>query len=285
MPKIHNHYVPKFYLKGFTEKPASEMMFVYQKGTKDLFHTQVKNIGNEKGLYTEELEVVLANDIENSANPILQKLRDFQPISTNEKLVFSRYMFSMFLRVPKRLNWIVEKSPKIMDKTFSDFEKQLQELAQKHPDKAGLVEQRIEQLHDIRKNKADEFVKGMWLQNIPTGIDRPPVQMLAKMEWRFLEYDGAQFFLTSDNPFFFFEAIGIGNEKSEVTFPLARNLVLWAKWKMDVSPGFYRARTQFVKEVNRRTISNALNFVFSPQAADWIPELLNKKNIRLSRVL
>ena len=95
MPKIHNHYVPKFYLKEFTEEPASEIMFVYQKGTKDLFRTQVKSIGNEKGLYTDELEVVLANDIEKSANPILQKLRNFQPISDDEKLIFSRYMFSM----------------------------------------------------------------------------------------------------------------------------------------------------------------------------------------------
>ena len=156
MPKIHNHYVPKFYLKGFTEKPASEMMFVYQKGTRDIFHTQVKNIGNEKGLYTDELEAVLANDIENSANPILQKLRNLQLITTDEKLVFSRYMFSMFLRVPKHLSWVIEKSPKIMDKTFSDLERQLQELAQKHPDKVELVEQRIKQLYDIRKNKSDE---------------------------------------------------------------------------------------------------------------------------------
>jgi uncharacterized protein DUF4238 len=285
MPKIHNHYVPKFYLKGFTEESASEMIFVYQKGTKEPFRTQVKNIGNEKGLYTDELEAILANDIEKSANPILQKLRNFQLISEDEKLIFSRYMFSMWLRVPKRLNWAIETAPKLMDKTFSDIEEQFRELAKKHPDKAELAEQRIRQLYDIRTNKTDEFAKGMWLKNIPIGIDRPPVQMLAKMEWRFLYNEGDQFFITSDNPHFYFESIGIGNEKSEVTFPLAKNLVLWAKWKMDIPFDFPKARTQFVKEVNRRTVSNTLKYVFSPYAADWIPTLLNKKNIRLSRVL
>lgn len=285
MPKIHNHYVPRYYLKGFTEASTSEMMFVYEKGTDKLFHTQVKNIGNEKGLYTDEIEAILANDIESAANPILKKLRDFQNISVDEKLIFSRYMFSMFLRVPKRLDWMIEKSPKILDKTFSDFENQLKGLAEKHPDKAELVEQRIKELHDIRKNKADEYVKEMWLQNIPSAIDRPPVKTLAEMEWRFFKNDDNQPFLTSDNPLFYFSEIGIGNEKSEVSFPLSKNLVLWAKWKMTVPPGFHIARNQFVKEINRRTVSNASKFIFSPQTANWISILLNKKNIRLNRIV
>jgi len=286
MPKIRNHYIPKFYLNGFAEDSASEMLYVYQRGEKESFYTQVKNVGVERGLYTDELESVLANDIESSANPILLKLRSYEPISQDEKLELSRYMFSMWLRVPKHLNWTMEKSPGIMDKNFSEVEEQLQELAKTHPDKAELVDQRIKQLHDIRENKTAEFVKGMWMQNIPVGIDRPPVQMLANMEWRFLKYDGdSQFFLTSDNPHFLFESFGIGNEKSEVTFPLAKNLVLWAKWHMNIPPGFHEARTQFVKEVNRRTISNALKYIFSPQSAEWIPILLNKKNIRLNRIL
>lgn len=284
MPKIHNHYVPRFYLKGFTKEPDSEMMSVYQRGRKDSFRTQIKNIANEVGLYTDDLEADLANDIEQSANPILQKLREFQPISEDEKLEFSRYMFSMWLRVPKHLNWTIEKSPEVVNKTISNVERQLRELAEKHPDKSGLVEQRIKQLRDTPKNITEEFVREMWMKNIPIGIDRPPVQTLADMEWRYLYYERDQFFVTSDNPLFFFESIGIGNELSEVTFPLAKNLVLWAKWKMNTPSDFHQARTQFVKEVNRRTINNALKYVFSPSIADWIPILLNKK-IRLNRVI
>jgi hypothetical protein len=79
--------------------------------------------------------------------------------------------------------------------------------------------------------------------------------------------------------------MGIGNEKSEVTFPLAKNLALWAKWEMNMPSGFYKAQPQFVKEVNRRTVSSAMKYLFSPQTADWIPSLMNKKNIRLNRVL
>ena len=289
MAKIHNHYVPRFYLKGFTEAPDSEMLSVYQKGGKKPFRTQIKSIANEVGLYTDDLEAVLANDIEQSANPILQKLRNFQPISDTEKLEFSRYMFSMWLRVPKHLDWSIERSPEVIAKTFSKIEKQLRELSKKYPSKANLIEQRIEQLRTIQEDKteelvAEEAVKEMWIKNIPVGIDRPPVQMLADMEWRYLYYQSDQFFVTSDNPLFFFEEIGIGNEKSEVTFPLSENLVLWAKWQMNVPPGFHKARTQFVKEVNRRTISNISQYVFSPYVADWIPTLLEKKNIQLNRV-
>lgn len=191
----------------------------------------------------------------------------------------------MWLRVPKHLNWMIEKSPKIMNKTFSEVEGHWREFAKTHPDKVHLVNQRIKQLHDIRNNKTDEFVKGMWLKNIPVGIDRPPIQALTDMEWRFLESNDDQHFVASDNPLFYFESIGIGNEKSEVTFPVSKNLVLWAKWEMNIPPGFHKARTQFIKEVNRRTVSNALKYMCSPDAADWILVLLNKKNIRLNRVI
>ncbi len=136
------------------------MMFVYQRGSKEPFQTKVKNIANEVGLYTDELEAILANDIEQSANPILQKLRNFQPISENEKLEFSRYMFSMWLRVPKHLDWTFEKAPEVMSITISKIERQLLEFAENHPDKRDLVEQRIKQLHDTPINDTEESVKG-----------------------------------------------------------------------------------------------------------------------------
>jgi hypothetical protein len=73
-----------------------------------------------------------------------------------------------------------------VNKTISNVERQLRELAEKHPDKSGLVEQRIKQLRDTPKNITEEFVREMWMKNIPIGIDRPPVQTLADMEWRYL---------------------------------------------------------------------------------------------------
>lgn len=285
MPKIRNHYIPKFYLLGFTEQSVSEMMYVYEKGKKEPFYTHVKNIGVEKGLYTDDLETTLANDIESSANPILVKLRNFEQITDSEKLEFSRYMFSMWLRVPNHLNWTMERSPEIIEKVFSNVERQFRELSETHPDKADLITQKLVELYSLRESKSDEYIKGAWLQNIPVGIDRPPVQAMANMEWRFLESNDDQLFVTSDNPLFYFESIGIGNEDSEVTFPISKNLVLWAKWKMNIPPGFHKARTQFIKEVNRRTASNALKYIYSSDIDDWIPILLNKKRIRLNRVI
>jgi len=285
MPKVHNHYVPKFYLRGFTDAPSSENLFVYEKGKVEPFRTQIKNIGNEVGLYTDEIEKILANDIEQSANPILQKIRSLEPIFEDEKLTLARYMFTMWLRVPKHRDWFIAKSPKIVNKYLADVETQLQELVGKHPDKTGLIQQRIGELHAIRRDKTDEIAREMWLKNIPAGLDRAPVQMLADMEWRFLDCGRDEFFLASDNPVYFPEAIGIGNEKSELSFPVAQNLVLLAKRQFSVAPAFHRARPAIVKEINRRSAANALKFVFAPRRAEWIPILLNKKNPRLNRIL
>ena len=58
------------------------------------------------------------------------------------------------------------------------------------------------QLHDTPINDTEESIKEMWMKNVPVGIDRPPVQTLADMEWRYLYYEGDQFFITNDNPLF-----------------------------------------------------------------------------------
>jgi len=44
------------------------------------------------------------------------------------------------------------------------------------------------------------------------------------------------------------------------------------------------ARRQLVKEINRRTVSNCTQSVYSPLPDDWVRILLNKPRLRLSRI-
>ena len=48
------HYVPQYYLKGFSE--SDDMLWAYEKGTEHKFKSKIKNIGNITNFYTPEVE-------------------------------------------------------------------------------------------------------------------------------------------------------------------------------------------------------------------------------------
>jgi hypothetical protein len=79
--------------------------------------------------------------------------------------------------------------------------------------------------------------------------------------------------------------MGIGKEKSEVTFPITKNIALQAIWRTDIVESFFQAHNQVVKEINRRTASISTKFLYSPYTEDWIQKLVNKSTFRLNRIV
>jgi hypothetical protein len=82
---VLNHYLPRYYLKGFTESPTSELIWVYEKNCDRVFRTSVGNVACEHGFYCEMDEKYLANVIEGPANPVIAKIREKQEISPEDK--------------------------------------------------------------------------------------------------------------------------------------------------------------------------------------------------------
>lgn len=88
---MNQHYVPRLYLKNFSKKKGKEYFVdVYEKGTKRIFNTNIKNICAEKDIYTLDknsnfhsdafvFEKIYAEWIE----PLYQKAYD---ILTNDKI-------------------------------------------------------------------------------------------------------------------------------------------------------------------------------------------------------
>jgi hypothetical protein len=196
-------------------------------------------------------------------------------------------MMVMWKRVPAGKVWVKDKSPEIMNPVFERIRNELIELGETHPDKKVIVEKRLRELQEIREYKTDEFLYDIWLQNIPHDKTPQSIDVLSQMTWRFMLAEKDQYFITSDNPLFFFRWMGIGKEQSEVTFPITRNIALWATWRIDISEGYFPARSQFVKEVNRRTVSIFTEFLYSPYPAEWVRQLANKpkSRIRLNRIV
>jgi hypothetical protein len=280
-----NHYVPQYYLRGFSVEPASELIWVYRKGTSDIFKTAIHNIAQENNFYPEEMETYLANKIEGPANTVLQKVRDLELLTLNDKEILSKYMMVLWKRVPQHKNLLKEKAPEIMGPVFDRIDKELVELGEKYPTKKDLVEKHRKELQELRISKESDLLHDIWLANMPPDKAPRTLEVLSQMTWRFFTTGNDGYFITSDNPLFFFRWMGIGKEHSEVTFPITQNIALWTTWRIDLNEGYFSSRPQVIKEINRRTASIANEYLYSPRSETWISTLANKKAHRLNRIV
>lgn len=278
-----HHYIPRYYLGGFCAPSSSRsIIYVYEKGSQNVFSTSIKNVAQITQYYSEDTEEYLANQVEGPANSVIKKIRDRQVITTEDKIILSRYMITMFKRVPTGKERLEQKSPEIYSSVLDRVEDALDDLLIRFPNNDSL-QRKAEELSIIRqkleidKEYRARFIEDAWLKIMDPEMTPKSLGALSHMTWQFLTYDKEWVFLTSDNPLFFFSKIGIGNERSEVTFPLSSNIVLWATWRRDIGEGYFPAKQRSVHQINRRTVSIANRYVFHASEADWIISLVNKK--------
>jgi hypothetical protein len=89
---------------------------------------------------------------------------------------------------------------------------------------------------------------------------------------------GPTFFVTSDNPAFYFESLGLSRKESELCFPLSTQCALHGSWQAATSDlEFMNCRPALVKEINRRIVSVAERLALYHQSADWALRLFQKQ--------
>jgi len=250
------------------------------------FMTSIRKIAQEDNFYSREIEKFLANEVEGPANKVIRKIREHQIISQDEKLTLAKYMMVMWKRVPETKGRLIEKAPEVVNPVLGRISKELIELRDLYPDKRELIDKRLSEIKEIGDNKIEEIIYDSWLQSIPPEKTPQSIDALSQMTWRFAIAVDGYYFITSDNPLFFFREMGIGKEKSEVSFPISKDIAVWSTWRTDIGEGYFQARSQIVKELNRRTASTSTQFLYSPFPDDWIQLLANKpkNSIKLNRI-
>ena len=269
------HYVPQYYLKGFSNREGKQI-WVYDKKERRKFVTQVKSIANVTGFYSPEVEQYLADTIEVPANRVIRKIRNRGQVTDCDKGILAVYMAVMMKRVPKGKERLRELTPSVKEKLSQEIHERLTILASIQPEKASLIQRRESEIQEILDKYSKEPPKEIWLDTIPPERSPLVVAALTGMTWRFLTFDDKPVFLTSDNPVFYFTSIGMGKPESEVTFPISSHIVLWATWRTDLPEGYIAVTNQVVKEINRRTAKNALRYVFHRRDEYWILPFVTK---------
>jgi len=280
-----HHYVPQEYLRPFEVASAPGTVLTYDKKELSCKQLPIKIVAQAPNFYEADVEAELASRLEGPANIILAELRNLRPISTEQREHFAIYTTTMMKRVPRRRRIARdETAPKAIEKTINELLESIRHWAQTATDQE-LVKRRFAEVERIRQQFQEELPK-----EVSDQIDSPwptvrMIESVASMTWRVAFTRGPQFFITSDNPAFFFEAYGTGNPDSEIAFPLAPNVALMCDRKGAPGATFpVEVKQKIVREVNRRMVASAERLIFAHQPQPWLVNTMKKPRPFLSRI-
>ncbi len=280
------HYVPQRYLKNFGATDQPEFIWQHDKKENAPKLLPIEIVAQSKGYYSEHTELLLAREIESPANLVIQKLMDNKTLDLAERFQLAYYLGTMLKRIPYRRRKAMEMYPNILDDTILRVREQINDLARSLPDiDPGIVAKRLAEVEATHQKlivkpppEIDKQVREPW-------PDERMLDCIYQMKWRVLISSGPQYFITSDNPAFFFGAYGLGTPKSELTFPISTTHCLHGCWQgAKQTLVFLGAKQTFVKEANRRLASTAERFAFYHDSAHWLKRVLQKKDPYLSEI-
>ena len=280
---MRNHYIPRSYLKGFTEAEGSPYIFMYEKRAKKSIRTNILNVAQETGFYSDEIEKFLADKIETPGKPVLLAIRNHESIGAEARQILVNYMIVMMIRVPHskedRIKWLQQN----IDPYLNDLEKHLSELYESRPDKRTILGGRIQELATLRAERKP-IPEKMWYTSM-SPEHYPQVSWAMKnMTWQFLTTK-EDAFLTCDNPLFFFRELGLGRTNSELYFPISTRVALWGTWRSKSLEGYKKATDSFIHEANRRIVSVASRYIYFSKGRDDLVRFVNRTNHRVKYLI
>ena len=282
-----NHYVPRFYLKGFSCGDSDDQVWVFDKEPQRFFRATVRRVGAAHGFYDDDVEAELNSRVEAPGNAVIQAIRDREYITPAQKACLAVYIGVSMMRVPERRRRALNMLPGVVDETVTRAYREIEALREDHEIPDDLADRRLVEVEGCR-----EKLKAQPPQSVLDRIRCPwpsenVVNALFSMRWRFGVATGPSFFITSDNPVFFFRAYGVGREESELTFTISSEVVLCGdrQSQQSAAPEYLKLPEKYAKEVNRRIASEATRFIFHRDRPNWIPVIAKKEKPYLSRIL
>jgi hypothetical protein len=273
------HFVPQRYLKNFEDPSRPGFIWLHDKRGGPAGLARIAKVAQAKKFYSADTETFLAREVESPANAGIKKLIDNTMIAPVERLQLAYYIGVMLKRIPSRRRHATEMLPSILTDVVAKAREDLKATASAMEADPECLAKRLRDLDTVATKFATEPPPEVLAQIREPWPSEGMLQALFGMTWRVLISDGPQYFITSDNPAFFFRAYGLGRrEESELTFPLSTTHALhgsWAKTGSDLV--FLKATQALVKELNRRLASETERLAFYHAPAPWLVAILCRK--------
>lgn len=274
-----HHYVPQFYLRGFS---VNNVICVHDQLLRRTFVSQPKTIANETNMYSYKLEQHFADNIEGPANLAIKTIRERKPLTEVKRLALANYVIALWKRVPRGRLLVAELMPEAAAEVRSNFHQKLDAAVAANPSLSQLAASRRDVGDQIISDYESDPPPDIWQQSLAEDSNLV-VSSLMSMEWRFLHSD-REHFITCDNPVFFFAHEGIGRPTSELTIPFSSTIALWANRHSNSGSPYVRALPAIVKELNRRSARNATRFLYSERNEPWMLPFACKGQYSLNRL-
>jgi Protein of unknown function (DUF4238) len=283
MTWMKQHYCPVFYLRGFTDpaapdpKQAKLWVFWPRSGTWRRGHP--RSVGWEKNFYSKisadgtadtQIENALQK-VERVAAPSLAKFIERRPFDEHDVFNVCSFVATMIGRSPGR----IESLSEIVTRAETKRMKLRYERLRKNPSEAAAF------LTEVAAHAGRDISTDVELLNpdrVSVTANRPAVAAgslqaavqlvpgLLKADWLFLETREPDFFIASDNPFFF------NPETTEATIPLSKDLCLVLSRPLRAERKetgkktlqFRSTTREVVESVNARTAVGASRIIVAP---------------------
>jgi hypothetical protein len=266
------HFVPQEYLRGFSATADRRAVWMFDKLTGDWSNPAISKAAQSPDYYPSEVERRLADEVEAGGHSALNLLRAGRSLDEQGRSSLSYYLAVLIMRGPRKRRIARALAPDALSRAIARTESALEEL------RSGENTTRIDQLL-VEVSRIELSYRREYGSTMEEEIDNPwpSAQVLAAIEymtWRILDVPHDRFLVTSDGPAHYLEALGLGSDETELTFPIDSRSVLIGSYSGDpkATVRLY-CKAELVKEVNRRMASGAERFVFSPHRADWIETL------------
>jgi len=295
-PKKRHHYIPVFYLKGFTNKDG--YLYIYDKDDKPVFESSPEGIAYENHYFSfltpegeKDSETVENNimSLEGEFAKVLKKIQKEDTLSINDRIVFSLFVASMMVRVPN-MRENIRKSTGEMIKHISVFmtshKDKFERMMERYERDTGKeIGMNVEELRQWMRN-SDNYnvtVDKQYATAMALSLLESFAKVFFQMKWAFLKATDDYKYLTGDNPLKYIDpthnprsyyGVGLANKNIEVSLPLSKEVCAFGSWKH--REGFLQANNQHVKHLNRMTVMASVKFVFADRRSSDIDKLVKK---------
>jgi hypothetical protein len=282
---VGQHYVQQAFLRHWEEPNKPGWIWTYIRGVDEPRLLPIEEVAQSPGFYDTAVERDLGRLVEGPTTPILDMLRRGEELDVAGRGLVAVYVVTCIKRVPRHRERGLEMLPKQLEEVVARTRADLLVLSGGDPVK----------LEKLRT--ATEAAQAKFLAEPPREIldylrdprpTREQVEVILRMSWRLLSTDPAEAFLTSDNPLFHFESLGIGQGVSEFAFPLSPTRCLHGSFQPLRGGGTLETRhaeRALVHEINRRMANDATKLLFANRKAKFPLTLLRKgRSHYLSRI-
>jgi hypothetical protein len=293
------HYIPNFYLKGFTDKTG--VLWVYEKfkpkrpsKPKHEAHRPDFYTHTERGFRDESGEAAL-RDIESRARPVICKLANPQYVLSVDGFAHLVIFVSfMFVRVPSWRDYLNNALTKVMRQSQIErakdevkFHQQCAEMVQSSGKPLGMEPEDLRQFilkgqYEIEQTSEAFSISEMFTSGIAV------MDQLRNFGYEVLYAPKDKFFVTSDCPVHTVQPDGKGQATIgmgfawpgvEVFFPLNKRACL--RLKKGLRPGRVSIPQRKLETINNIIMSTATQFLYSNENSRRLSRLFDERGCKV----